>query len=99
MEYLQASIAIKIRFPSAMTENYWAIEEQTEKTTYAVPFLAALMAVACAKPIEKSALFAFMFSKVSTSPEVLEKTLSSLLDKKIVLPALQTDATIASVQN
>jgi hypothetical protein len=57
---VQASTAIKIRFPSTMTKNCWAIEEQMQKTAYAVPFLAALMVVATAKPTQKQELFAFL---------------------------------------
>src|ERR1700722_1275762 len=94
MEYLQASIAIKIRFPSAMTERYWAIEEQTQKTTYAVPFLAALMTVACAKPIDKGALFEFLLSKIAIQPELFEKTLASLMAKKIIF---SNDEAIAAI--
>ncbi len=87
---VQTSPAIKIRFPSSVTQNYWAIEEQIQKITYAVPFLAALMAVASAKRIEKQDLFAFLSSKVSVQLEVLEKTFDSLLGKKIILSTAES---------
>lgn len=96
---VQTSPSIKIRFPNSVTQNHWAIEEQIQKTAYAVPFLAALMAVASAKPIEKSALFEFLSAKVSTRSDILEKTLSSLLDKKIILPTTGSETICNNIQN
>jgi len=95
---VQASPAIKIRCPSSVTQNYWAIEEQIQKTTYAVPFLAALMAVASAKRIEKRELFEFLSSKVSALPTILEKTFASLLEKKIILPITELNASHAGIK-
>lgn len=97
MKYIQASTAIKIRLPSTMTGHYWAIEEQTQKTTYAVPFLAALMTVACAKPINKIALFELLSSKISAQQERFEKTLASLISNKIVIPIDKVDTTITHI--
>lgn len=86
MTYFQASSAIKIRLPSSLTKGYWAIEEQLQKTTYAVPFLAALMTVACSKPTDKNTLLDLLSSKIAITSEQFEKTLASLMAKKIILP-------------
>lgn len=82
--FFQASIAIKLRFPSPMTQNYWAIEEQSRKTTYAVPFLAILITSACAMPINKRDLLIFLNKKYPIDIEKFENILESLVTKKII---------------
>lgn len=84
---LQTNITAKLRFPSSLTKNYWAIEELSEKKLYAVPFIGALMAVACAKPITKSTLFEFLVSKLCIHVEQLESALKSLISKNIIIPS------------
>lgn len=85
-DFLQTNITIKLRFPSPMTKNYWTIEELSEKKLYAVPFIGALMVVACAKPITKSTLFEFLASKLNIHVESLENALKSLISKNIIIP-------------
>lgn len=85
VQYFQTSPTTKLRFPSPMTENHWAIEEPAQKILYAVPFIAALMIVACVKPISKKDLFEFLVLKQSVSIELLEKTFKSLVSKKILI--------------
>ncbi len=80
----QTSIAIKIRFPNSRTDWQWAIEEQTQKTTYAVPRAAVIMAIGCAKPITKHDLYLFLTSKLEIKNEIFENTLASLVEKKII---------------
>lgn len=82
--YLQTNITIKLRFPSSMTKNYWAIEEPSQKTLYAVPLIGALMVVACVKPVTQSTLFEFLISKLHTHTAQLELTLKHLISKKII---------------
>ncbi|MCH9611054.1 MAG: hypothetical protein S4CHLAM81_13860 [Chlamydiales bacterium] len=81
-EYYQANPAIKLRTPSSYTQYYWAIEEQIQKTTYAIPVLAAVMTVCCAKPIRKSDLFKIINSKIKATQESFERMLKSLVEKK-----------------
>jgi SagB-type dehydrogenase family enzyme len=83
-EYLQASNAVKIRFPSIITKNCWAIEEYHKKTLLAVPFFSVLMTVSCANPIRKKDLFNFLASKISTKNDRLEKSLEVLLKNEII---------------
>lgn len=83
--HIQTNKTIKLRFPSPMTENYWTIEEPMLKTLYAVPFLAVMIAVGCANPIAKSNLFELILSKFNTSYENVEKTLTSLMSKQIII--------------
>jgi SagB-type dehydrogenase family enzyme len=84
-QYLQASTFVKVRCPSSLTKNYWAVEEKTSKTTFAMPFLAIMMIMACAKPITKNALFTYLSNKLPTNLEKMEKTLEELRAKKIIL--------------
>ncbi len=86
-DFLITSITTKLRFPSPMTKNYWAIEELSEKKLYAVPFIGALMVVACAKPITKSSLFEFLLSKLHIQVKQLENTLESLISKNVIIPS------------
>lgn len=85
--FLQTNITTKLRFPSSMTKNYWAIEELSEKKLYAVPFIGALMVVTFAKPITKSTLFEFLASKLPIQVEQLENTLESLISKNVIIPS------------
>jgi SagB-type dehydrogenase family enzyme len=87
LSYLQTNITTKLRFPSPMTKNYWAIEELSEKKLYAVPFIGILMVVACAKPISKSTLFELLISKLHIHIEQLENMLKSLISKNIIIPS------------
>ena len=89
INYFQTNITIKLRFPNLMTRNYWAIEELSEKKLHAVPFIAALMIVTCAKPISKSNLFEFIATKLNAQIEQLEKTLQNLIVRKIIIPSEQ----------
>ncbi|WP_068468514.1 SagB/ThcOx family dehydrogenase [Candidatus Protochlamydia phocaeensis] len=86
-DFLQTNITTKLRFPSPMTKNYWAIEELSEKKLYAVPFVGALMVAACAKPITKSTLFEFLASKLNIQTEQFENALKNLISKNIILPS------------
>jgi hypothetical protein len=70
-----------------MTKNYWAIEELSEKKLYAVPFIGALMVVACTKPMTKSTLFEFLASKLHIQTEQFENALKSLISKNIIIPS------------
>jgi SagB-type dehydrogenase family enzyme len=85
VNYFQTNITIKLRFPSHVTRNYWAIEELSEKKLYAVPFIGALMVVACSIPITKLALFEFLISKLHIQVEQLENALKSLISKNIII--------------
>lgn len=96
--FFQSSPAIKIRFPSKQTKGYWAIEEQTQKTTFAVPVLATLMTIACALPKKKQDLFDFLLTKVKAGKQVLEKTFDSLIEKKIILPQNYNDETLENIK-
>jgi hypothetical protein len=87
IHYLQTNITTKLRFPSPMTKNYWAIEELSEKKLYAVPFIGALMVVACTKPMTKSTLFEFLASKLHIQTEQFENALKSLISKNIIIPS------------
>jgi len=84
-QYLQTNLTIKLRFPSPLTRNYWAIEEPSQKKLYAVPFVGALMAVACAKPIFLPTLFESLTSKFHIDIEQAKKTLKCLISKKIIV--------------
>ncbi|PJD94643.1 MAG: hypothetical protein CK425_11085 [Parachlamydia sp.] len=85
VHYLQTNLTIKLRFPNTMTRNYWAIEEPSQKTLYAVPFIGALMTVACAKPISQSTLFESLALKFHIDIEQFEKMLKDLISKKIII--------------
>ncbi len=82
--HLQTNAMIKIRFPSPLTKDCWAIEEPSQKSLTAVPFIVVLMSVACVKPIAKSSLFEFLLSKVNFKVEQLEKILKELFTKNII---------------
>jgi SagB-type dehydrogenase family enzyme len=85
MSYLQTNNLVKIRFPSSFTKNYWTIEEKSKKTIFAVPKLAVLIALACAKPMTKDDLLDFLLDKQQADRDKIEKTLDSLLSKNIIL--------------
>jgi len=89
---LQTNITTKLRFPSSLTGNYWAVEELIEKKLYAIPFIGALLVVACAQPITRSDLFQFLASKKKIDLEKLEKTLESLISKNIIIPIENQEA-------
>lgn len=85
MPYLQTNNLIKIRFPSSFTKNYWTIEEKSKKTLFAVPRLAVLITVTCAKPITNDALFTCLLNNQQVDRDKIEKTLDSLISKNIIL--------------
>ena len=84
MTYLQTNDLVKIRFPSNLTKQYWAIEEKSKKTTFAVPKLAVLIAVACVKPRTREDLFYDLQKKYYYDINKIEKILNSLISKNII---------------
>lgn len=85
INFLQTNITAKLRFPSPLTDGYWAVEELIQKKLYAVPFLGALIVVACAQPISKSDLFQFLTLKKKMGLEKLEGILENLISKGIII--------------
>jgi SagB-type dehydrogenase family enzyme len=83
-QFFQTNITTKLRFPSHLTDNYWAIEDFSNKTLYAIPFIAVLTIVACTRPITKSSLQEFLLSKIQLTNEQLENTLQNLISKNII---------------
>jgi SagB-type dehydrogenase family enzyme len=84
VSYFQTNDLIKIRLPSRLTKNYWAIEEKSKKATFAVPTLAVLMALACAKPKTKKDLFDFFQDRKMYDTDKIEHVLNQLISKNII---------------
>lgn len=95
----QSSLAIKVRFPNQRTQSLWTIEEQTKKTTYAVPFLAVLICVFCVQKLSKEKLFKLINSKISVNKQVFEKTLESLVQRKIIFSESHFDSMLEDIKN